>query len=134
MAGIAKTIKTLFNPIGEAYVAFQRTGMPALGWVPTYRKYGLTKDDMVSPKNKRVQYSEVKHFELFEEALQKLTRRQRAEREFRIMRANRLVANREFLPKEQWTTEEEDSWCLRNALSETKEYSRRGRQWVTDNL
>ncbi|XP_076247654.1 cytochrome b-c1 complex subunit 7 [Calliopsis andreniformis] len=68
-----------------------------------------------------------------EEALRRLPAHIRDERNFRLVRAMQLDAERKILPKEQWTKWDEDVLYLQPYLQEVLREKAEKEQWEAEN-
>ncbi|XP_063217517.1 cytochrome b-c1 complex subunit 7-like [Bacillus rossius redtenbacheri] len=83
-----------------------------------FNKYGLHRDDVL--------YEDAD----VTEALRRLPERLIDERNFRIMRALQLSAQKTILPKDQWTKFEEDSKYLTPYIEEVKRERKEREEWL----
>ncbi|KAH8928478.1 ubiquinol-cytochrome c reductase subunit 7 [Atractiella rhizophila] len=88
--------------------------MDLAGW----RKYGLKMDDLITEENPVVQ-----------KALTRLEPREQYDRAFRLRRAIHYSMLHEPLPKEQWTTEEQDTAYLRPHIVEIEAEIKERQYW-----
>ncbi|XP_072742904.1 cytochrome b-c1 complex subunit 7 [Anoplolepis gracilipes] len=82
-----------------------------------FNQYGLWRDDCL------YESEDVK------EALRRLPQEIKDERNFRIVRAMQLDANKRLLPKEQWTKFEDDKLYLQPYIEEVKKEREEREQW-----
>jgi len=86
-----------------------------------YNQYGLYYDDCLDERKEGVQ-----------EALRRLPRKLHDERSYRIVRAQNASMNKVVLPKEQWTTYEDDlavGRYLQPYLKEVREEIKDRERW-----
>ena len=110
----------IFPLIDKTLPKYPSLHKKVLNWAIKYnekrghRQLGLLLDDLIPEEDDTVQ-----------EALRRLTDKEVYDRTFRQRRAMQLSAVQDILPKEQWTTQQEDTQYLfkhiRQILAESKE-------------
>ncbi|KAJ4160038.1 uncharacterized protein LMH87_007971 [Akanthomyces muscarius] len=86
--------------------------MPAATWYANaagYRKLGLRFDDLLEEEREAVQI-----------AIRRLSSQESYDRIYRIRRATQCSYQHKLLPKEDWTTAEEDTPYLRNIIAQVE--------------
>ncbi|XP_029161281.1 cytochrome b-c1 complex subunit 7-like [Nylanderia fulva] len=82
-----------------------------------FNQYGLWRDDCLHENADVI------------EALRRLPQQIKDERNFRIIRAMQLDANKRILPKEQWTKYEEDVLYLQPYIAEVQKEREEREKW-----
>ena len=82
-----------------------------------FNQYGLWRDDCLYENQDVI------------EALRRLPQPIKDERNFRIIRAMQLDANKKLLPKEQWTKFEEDVLYLQPYIAEVRKEREEREKW-----